>query len=170
MKILHTAVDWAKAEVFSAQFFILFGVLFILGTIGFWQLGKTEVAKAFVIPTLVAGILLLMVGFGIFFANKGRVKSFESEYQRDPSAFVQSEITRTEKVMKEYQNIVFRVIPLIVTVAALLIMFLDKPMWRAIGITTIGLMAVVLCIDSNAKARIEAYNQALVSIEKEPNN
>ncbi|MEL6132424.1 MAG: hypothetical protein AAFR59_03565 [Bacteroidota bacterium] len=70
MKILHIAIDWVKAEVLSAQFFILFGVLFALATIGFWQLGKTEVAKAFIFPMLVAGILLWIVGFGLFFTNQ----------------------------------------------------------------------------------------------------
>ena len=45
MEILKLAIEWAKAEVFSSRFFIAFGVLFISASIGFWQLGKTELAK-----------------------------------------------------------------------------------------------------------------------------
>ena len=69
MDILKIATEWARAEVFSSKFFIFFGILFVLGTIGFWQLGKTETAKAFIYPTLVSGILLLAVGIGILYAN-----------------------------------------------------------------------------------------------------
>lgn len=166
MDILKTALDWAKAEVFSSQFFILFGVLFILATVGFWQLGKTEVAKAYIIPTLVAGSLLLVIGFGLVFSNKSRINNFPTAYQDDVTAFVKSEIDRTEKTMKEYQNIVFKIIPLIIVVAAFLIIFMKQPIWRAIGTTTIAMMVVIIFVDSNAYARIESYNQQLVTIDK----
>jgi len=166
MEILKTAIDWAKDEVFSSQFFIFFGIAFILATVGFWQLGKTDVARAFIYPTMVAGILLLAVGLGIFVANKSRVTSFEKAYNSDASAFVKSEILRTEKSMGEYRTIVFKVIPFIIVAAALLIVFIDKPLWRAIGITTIAMMVVILLVDSNANARIQAYhNQLLLAAE-----
>lgn len=170
MEILKTATDWAKAEIFSSMFFILFGVLFVSATIGFWQLGKTEIAKAFVFPTLVAGILLLIIGVGLVFSNKSRITNFPTAYERDASAFVQSEIIRAEKTMAEYQTAVFKVIPLIIVVAALLIVFIDKPIWRAISITTIAMMVVILLIDSNANARIEAYHSQLMLVEKAVKN
>lgn len=170
MEILKAATDWAKAEVFSSQFFIFFGILFLLGSIGFWQLGKTEVAKAFVFPMLVAGILILTVGIGIFFANKSRISSFTEAYNNDAPAFVKSEIIRTEKSMKEYQTIVFKIIPLIIGIAAFLIIFIDKPIWRAISITTIAMMVVILLVDNNANARIEAYHEELVLVGKDLKN
>ena len=63
--------------------------------------------------------------------------------------------------MGEYRTIVFKIIPYIIVVAALLIVFIDKPTWRATAITTIALMIVILLVDSNANARIEAYNTQL---------
>ena len=69
--------------------------------------------------------------------------------------------------MGEFRTIVFKIIPLIIVVAALGIMLIDKPIWRAICITTIALMVVILLVDSNANARIEAYHEQLVSIEKQ---
>lgn len=166
MEILKIATDWAKDEVFSSRFFILFGVLFVLATVGFWQLGKTEVAKAYIFPTLVAGILLLTVGLGIFFTNKSRVSSFVDDYNTDASAFVKSEIVRTEKSMGEYKTIVFKVIPIIIIVCAFLIVFVDKPIWRAISTTTIAMMIVIILIDNNANARILKYHKALSFIQK----
>ena len=167
MDILKTAIEWAKAEVFSSMFFILFAVLFLLATIGFWQLGKTELAKAFIYPTLVAGILLLIIGVGLVYSNKSRIANFPTAYEDDASAFLKTEIVRADKTMAEYQTAVFKVIPFIIIVAALLFVFIDKPMWRAISITAIAMMVVILSIDTNANARIEAYKQELVSVEKQ---
>ena len=140
MEILKAATEWARAEVFSARFFILFGLLFAIAALGFWQLGKTEIAKAYVFPALVAGILLLAVGLGIFFTNKSRVTGFEIAYHDDPSAFMESEIKRTEKSMREFSLVVFRIIPFIIAGAGLLIVFVETPIWRAISIT------VILCL------------------------
>lgn len=166
MEILKAATEWAKDEVFSSRFFILFGIMFVSGAIGFWQLGKTEMARAFIIPASVAGVLLLTIGFGLLFSNKSRLSSFESAYRSDPVTFVKSEIARVEKAMNEYRTIVFKVIPFIIVVAAMLIVWGNLPLWRAIGITTIFMMVVILLIDSNANARAEVYHEKLLAIEK----
>ncbi|MCG8697910.1 MAG: hypothetical protein MI922_07635 [Bacteroidales bacterium] len=166
MDILKTATDWAKAEVFSSTFFILFGLMFVAAGIGFWQLGKTEMSKAFILPTTVAGALLLTIGLGLFFTNKTRMTEFTSAYNSNSSAFVKSEISRADKTLNEYKTIVFKVIPLIMVVSALLLIFIDKPIWRAIGITTIAMMVVILLIDSNANARHEVYKDKLVIVDK----
>jgi len=167
MEILKAATEWAKDEVFSSTFFIIAGIMFLLATLGFWQLGKTAVAKAYIYPTLVAGILILAVGLGIFFTNKSRVTSFETAYNNDATAFVKSEIVRTQQSMKEYRNIVFKIIPLIIVVAALLIIFVGKPIWRAICTTTIAMMMVILLVDNNANARLESYNDQLLEVQKQ---
>lgn len=75
MDILKTATDWAKAEVFSSTFFIIFGLMFVSASIGFWQLGKTDITKAYIFPKLLAGVLLLTIGIGLFFTNKSRIKN-----------------------------------------------------------------------------------------------
>lgn len=165
MDILKTATDWAKAELFSTPFFILFGLVFMATSIGFWQLGKTEMAKAYIIPTLVAGALLLTVGLGLFFTNKSRVTQFETAYNKDASAFVASEITRTEATLKEYNTIVFKVIPIIIIVAALSIIFINTPTWRAISITTMAMLIVILLVDGTAYARIDAYKKQLELVD-----
>ncbi|MEM7179784.1 MAG: hypothetical protein AAF518_02650 [Spirochaetota bacterium] len=166
MEIVTIATEWAKAEVFSSKFFILFGILFISASIGFWQWGKTDVAKAFIYPTLVCGILLLAVGSGILIANRARVTGFVTAYKADPAAFVKSEITRTEKSKGEFRTIVFKIIPLIITAAALLIILTNAPIWRAISITTIAMLVVILFVDSNANARIESYQNQLKVVDK----
>ncbi|MGQ1784790.1 hypothetical protein [Saccharicrinis sp. GN24d3] len=167
MDILKTAQDWAKAEMFSTTFFIIAGVLFVAASIGFWQLGKTDLARAYIIPVAVAGALLLTIGFGLFFTNKSRVTQFEKAYNQDASAFVQSELTRAESTLKEYKNIVFTAIPLIIAACALVIMFVNAPGWRASMITTMAMLIVILLIDGTAHARIDYYNKQLMSAEKQ---
>lgn len=167
MDIVKIALEWAKDEVFSSTFFILFGLLFVLASVGFWQLGKTDIAKAYIFPTLVAGILLLALGLGMFFSNKARVSNFEADYNSNPSAFVKSEISRTEKTMGEYRTMVFKVFPIVIILAAMLFMFIDKPIWRAISTTAIAMLVVILMVDNNANARIEAYHKQLKLVEQQ---
>ena len=166
MDILKTATDWAKAEMFSTSFFILFGLLFVAASIGFWQLGKTEIAKAYVIPMLVAGILVLVIGFGLFFNNNYRVSKFEKDYHKDAPAFVQSEIERVDATLKEYET-VFRVIPVLIIAAALVIIFLNTPLWRAIGVTAITMLVILMLVDGTAWDRIKDYKEQLVLVEKQ---
>ncbi|WP_299060543.1 hypothetical protein [uncultured Polaribacter sp.] len=169
MDILKTATDWAKAELFSTPFFILFGLVFMAASLGFWQLGKTEMARAYIIPILVAGVLLLTIGLGLFFTNKTRITQFETAYNKDAKVFVESEILRAESTLKEYKTIVFKAIPIIIIVAALSIMFINTPTWRAISITTMAMLIVILLVDGTAYARIDAYHKELklVNIENE---
>ncbi|MCF4102197.1 hypothetical protein L1I30_11000 [Gillisia sp. M10.2A] len=163
MELQKIATEWAKAEVFSTRFFILFAILFLIASLGFWQLGKTDLAKAYIIPTMVAGLLLLTIGLGLFYTNKSRIIQFEKAYNDDAPAFYQSEIERSESTLKEY-TIVFKVIPILIIIAALLILFINTPTWRAIGITTITMLIVILLIDGTAHARIEVYHEELKSI------
>jgi hypothetical protein len=167
MDILKAATDWAKAELFSTPFFILFGVVFMAASLGFWQLGKTEMARAYIIPTLVAGALLTIIGLGLFFTNKSRITQFETAYNSNASAFVASEIDRAEGTLKEYKNVVFTAVPIIIAVCALVLLFVNSPIWRASMITTIAMLVVILLIDGTAHARIDAYHKQLLSIEKE---
>ncbi|MEQ8517989.1 MAG: hypothetical protein RLN79_11905 [Cytophagales bacterium] len=165
MDILKSATEWAKAEVFSSSFFILFGIVFVMASIGFWQLGKTDIAKAYIIPTLVAGVLLLIIGLGLFYTNKSRISQFEMDYKKNASAFVESELVRAERTLNEYKTIVFTAIPLIITACALVLLFIKTPVWRASMITTIAMLVVILLIDGTAHARIEAYNKQLESVK-----
>ena len=160
MEILKLATEWAKAEVFSTRFFIFFAIGFLIASIGFWQLGKTDLAKAYIIPTLVAGILLLIIGSGLNYTNIQRVNQFQKDFNTDTSSFYKSEIERTESTLKEY-TVVFKVIPILIIVAALIILFLNTPTWRAISITFIAMLIVILLVDGTAHSRIEAYHNEL---------
>ncbi|QXP53651.1 hypothetical protein [Cellulophaga sp. HaHa_2_1] len=166
MELLKLATEWAKAEIFSTRFFLLFAIGFLIASVGFWQLGKTDLAKAYIIPTLVAGILLLIIGSGLNYTNIQRVRQFEKDFNTDASAFYQSEIERSEGTLKEY-TIVFKVIPILIIIAALLILFVNTPTWRAISITAIAMLTVILLVDGTAHSRIESYHKVLKLVDTE---
>lgn len=166
MELLKIATDWAKAEVFSTTFFILFGVIFMLWSAGFLFLGKTELAKAYVWPTLIAGILLVIIGAWLMWTNHQRIKQFEEAHSKNTQTFVESEQARVAATLQEYKTIVFTGIPIIIVVCALLIIFMNTPIWRASMITTIAMLVVILIIDGNAHARIQEYDSQLKPFEK----
>ena len=166
MELLKLATEWAKAEVFSTRFFILFAIGFLIASVGFWQLGKTDLAKAYIIPTLVAGTLLLIIGIGVNYTNVQRVKQFEKDFNTDKTAFYQSEIERSESTVKQF-IVVFKVVPILIIVAALLILFINTPTWRAISVTTISMLIVILLVDGNALSRIENYHKQLKLVDIE---
>ena len=81
MEIVKSATDWAKAEIVSSFFFMLFGIIYLLMSVGFWQMGSTPLMEALIIPILIVGGLLLMAGISFYFSNKSRLTSFEREYK-----------------------------------------------------------------------------------------
>ena len=79
MELLKLATIWAKSEVFSTRFFIFFAIGFDIAGFLFWRFGKTDLAKAYIYPSLVSGLLLLAIGLGLFYTNKSRIIQFKKE-------------------------------------------------------------------------------------------
>ena len=161
LHILKTAMDWAKAEIFSSMFFALFGVAFLFASASFWYLGKTETAKAFVIPLLVTGILLVILGVGLVIANQWRLSTFPTAFAADAKAFLASEITRADKTVSGYQKAVQIYLPAIIAICALALLVVKTPNWRASMIAIIAIMRVIMLVDTNASMRMEDYQKTL---------
>lgn len=164
MDILKLSTEWASAEVFSAKMVALVSLLFFVVAIGFSQFAKTPMANSFVWPLAIAGLLLVAVSGGLYYANKPRITQFEKAYQENTDKFIESEIARTAKSQKEL-SLVLKVLPAIIIVGALLVIFLQAPLGRAIGYTIIALMTVLLFVDSNTDARNTAYHKQLIILK-----
>ena len=160
MDILKLSTDWAKAELFSARIVWLFSIIVLLSAAGFAYWGKTTMARAFVIPFVVAGVLLIAVGIGLYAANKPRITQFEKGYQMDATGFVKKEIERTTKSAGDF-NLVFKILPAISIVAAVFLMLFSSPNWRAISIAVILTAVFLMAVDSNTSARNAAYREQL---------
>ena len=160
MDLLKLSTDWAKAEVFSAKMVWLVSIFVLATALGFSYWGKTIMAKAFIWPMLISGILLVAIGAGLFFTNRPRITQFEQTYREDPSAFLQQELQRTAKSQKEL-SLVFIVLPALLILAALLILFVPSPAWRGIAITLALFAVLLMAIDSNTDARNTRYHEQL---------
>ena len=161
MDIAKTATEWTRAEVLSSAFFIVFALAFLLSSLGFLQMGRTDIARAYVVPMLVAGGLLLALGGGLFVQSQVKLAGLAAAYDASASGFVASEIARAERGLNNYRVAVVYLFPAIIAACALLIPFLASPVWRAGLITTIAMLAIILVIDTNANGRLEAYRQQL---------
>ena len=106
----------------------------------------------------------MTIGLGLFYTNKSRIKQFKKAFNADAPAFYQSELERSESTLKEY-TVVFKVIPVLIILAALLILFVNTPAWRAIGITTIAMLITILLVDGTAHSRIDNYNKELKLVD-----
>ncbi len=166
MDILAIASQWAKDEIFSSKLFILAGVIFVVISIGFWYLGKTEIAKAYIIPFAVCGGLLLIIGGGLTYNNHTRLKAFPTAYSESPTEFVQAEIQRAEATIGQTERTIYRWIPILIIIASILIIFIDKPIWRAASIVSIAFLIILLTVDSNSHSRIVEYNKNLRGVLK----
>ena len=170
MNIQEAATNWAKTEAVYSMFFTFFGVMFLVISLGFWFLGKTDIAKAYIYPTLIVGSLLVLVGLGLFYSNYSRLSDFSNEFNKNSEAFVQSEINRVDKTLIGFKRTVFKIIPLIIIFCSIVIIMLDKPIYRAPVISVIAMMIIIILIDSNAIARLENYKKLLINKEETSTN
>ncbi len=137
--------------------------MFVGASLLFWASGETDMARAFVISTLVAGVLMLILGGGLFYGTWKSSASFAPAFAEDAAGFVASEIERVDRIMVQHRTAVFKVIPLMIAASALLIFFMHELGWRAALITAIVFLGLIMLIGSNANARLEVYRTALVS-------
>ena len=163
MDILKTSTDWARAELLSNSLFALFGAMFLVASLLFWSRGETDMARAFVLPMFVAGVLMLILGGGLFYGTLKGLAGLATAFAEDAAGFVAAEIERVDRTVAQYDTAVFKVMPLMIAGAAMLIVFVHSPGWRAAFITAIVFLGLIMLIDSNANARLEAYKTSLVS-------
>ena len=161
MDIVKTATDWTSAEMRSSGFFVL-------ASIGFSQMGRTDVARAYVVPMPLAGGLLAILGVGLFLSNEARLATVPAAYATDETGLLAAEIAHVEKVANDDRIAVFRVFPVIAALCALLIPFVDTPLLRASLITAVAMLTVILVVDTNADARLQAYAAQLALAQGRP--
>jgi ABC-2 type transport system permease protein len=165
MDVIKFSIDWVKAELFSAKIIWLFSVIVLLSAAGFAYWWKTTTARAFIIPLVVSGVMLASAGVGLYVANKPRLTKFPKEYQLNANEFIKREIERTSKSREDFV-LVFKILPSIIIVSAVILMIFPSANWRATTITIILTAAFLMAIDSNTAARNAAYRLQLLNHAK----
>lgn len=164
MDILNYSTAWAKAEVFSAKVIWLFSFLVLVTAISLLYWGKTIMSQAFVIPLVVAGVFLLTVGLGLYVANKPRITQFEIESLTDAGGLLYREIARTTKSEAQFK-IVFKVLPSIAALSAMILFFPVSPTWKATSIVLVFTCIFLLMVDRKTAARNTQYRNQLLNLK-----
>ena len=166
MEIINYSVQWARAEVFSAQMVFLLGLVTLLVSLGFYVFGETPIARAYILPMLLSGLFLVAAAGGLYYANKPRVEHFSEQYEQNAKQFVQSELERTAKSDHDLHLMVYRVLPAIVIACAVAVFFVTGAYGRAWLVSLMILGSVMMAIDSNTHRRTADYRQQLIQYEQ----
>ena len=87
-------------------------------------------------------------------------------HKEDAAVFLQMEIARANKTIKEFELVVLTIIPAIIAVLSLVFIFFENPNARAISMSVMAMMIVILLIDTGAYTRMKAYKDQLTIIQK----
>ena len=154
MDLLKISLEWAKDEVFSARFFILFGFFFVCASFGFWQLESRSSQRHLSTPFYLWFFTYDYWHWANLF-QYSTFKFFEKAYDADLQAFTATEIERVDKTMAEFELIVFKVIPYIIIFCALIFVLFDQSLSRAICLSIIGMMVVIMLVDAHSYMRLK---------------
>ena len=122
-------------------------------------------ARAYIVPLLVTGLLLVTLGIGLILPNYLRLSSFPDAFETDEGIFIADELARVDKTMKGYNNALFVIFPAIIIGCAFILMIMRTPIWQASAISIITMIAFLFVIDSNANARLGAYKAELIQAQ-----
>ena len=76
------------------------------------------------------------------------------------------EIARADKTIKEFELVVLKIIPGIIAVLCLVFIFFTKFNARAISMSVMAMMIVILLIDTGAYTRMKEYKDQLTIIQQ----
>ena len=120
MEFIQHTLNWVKGELFEGKIIAIVSFAILLASFLFWTFGTTPNAKAIVIPLLVVGISAASVGVPMGFSNQKRLVEFKSNYEENPTAFIQSEKERVENCQYMYTTALVATVVFILVALGLL--------------------------------------------------
>ncbi|MCC5945331.1 MAG: hypothetical protein JJT94_10370 [Bernardetiaceae bacterium] len=161
MNILEHSIAWAKGEQFEGMCIAIGGLATIVLTFLFWKYGTTPNAKSLVLPSLVLGVLFILMGIAMINSNGKRPVAFQQAYESDSVQFLLDEKKRVEEFQILYPislgvSAVFFLITLIGFV------WTRNPTIHAIGIALSVFGWALIVIDYFSKERAAIYYEQIL--------
>jgi len=156
MEFLQHTLNWVKGELFEGKIIAIVSFAILLSSFVFWKFGITPNAKAIVIPLLVVGIIAASVGVPMVFSNQKRLVAFQSNYEENPTAFIQSEKERVEDFQYMYKTALIATVVFLV-VALCLLWFTKSQYLHALAIALMLFGLSLQMIDYFSKERAKVY-------------
>ena len=113
-------------------------------------------AHAYIIPLLVTGLLLMILGSGLVVPNYFRLSNLPDTFQANATIFIANELACVDK-----NNARFVIFQTIIIVCIVILMIMRTTIWQDSAISVISMLAILLFVYSNANARFGTYKAGL---------
>jgi len=166
MEFINHTLNWCRGEIFEGKMSFLFGAVVFLTSLAYLKWASTPYAKNIFWPLLIVAILAMGVGIYLLTTNQKRTENFPSEFEQNPTEFIQAEKERTADFIKWYpitQKILFGLM-----IAGMLCMLLSKvALVRSIGIGLMLLSIYGFVLDHFSEERARTYHSHVLNYLKE---
>ncbi|TDQ25753.1 hypothetical protein [Tenacibaculum caenipelagi] len=158
--MIKQTLNWYEGEIFEAKFILAFGIAIVIIAFLFRYFGNTPYAKALLIPLLVAGLIISLIGSLMLMSNQRKMETVEQNFMNDNEQFAKSEKQRVEDFQYLYP------LSLGISVVCFFLTFIflafTKNMYlhaSAIAIALFGLTFII--IDYFSKERANIYYEQI---------
>ena len=117
--------------------------------------------RGFAIPTILIGIIQMVVGSTVYFRTNNQVTQLETLYQQDQASFAKAETPRMNTVMKNF--LLYKKVEVAFVVIGLLLIFVApaKEFWLGVGVGMLLQGALMLAADIFAERRGKEYIRSI---------
>ncbi len=142
------------------NFLILGGVLIAIVIIAHFAFPSTTLAIWFKRSLIACGILIALGGWSYGNFNNKVSEKGKAHYSQNSTEFVQTELVRMEKVVKQfpYYQITFATL---IVIALLVVLFVPSPQAKGLAFAVILLMAGCLIVEQISHSSIMEYAESL---------
>lgn len=165
MEFINHTLNWCKGEIFEGKMSLLFGVVVLLTSLAYLKWASTPYAKNIIWPLLIVAIFAMSAGIYLLTTNQKRVETFPTEFEQNPTEFVQAEKERTADFIKWYpitQKILFGLM-----IAGMLCLLISKVVLiRSIGIGLMLLSFYGFVLDHFSEERGNTYQSHILNYLK----
>jgi drug/metabolite transporter (DMT)-like permease len=158
-----------NAEKAESLLFLGIGVAGIILAVVFWFVFKSPVYQGAVLPLLLIGLLLVVVGFTVYKrCDADRIRNVYA-YDMNPAELKEKEIPRMEVVMKNF--ILYRYTEIALALIGLFLLFYFRnqaaqQFWSGLGMGLFCMALLALGADYFAEKRGHIYMKGLTEFVK----
>jgi drug/metabolite transporter (DMT)-like permease len=166
---MFTKADIEKYFIGEKQeslLFLFIGIAGIIASIVFFFFLKTSFYKGAVIPLILIGLLLAVIGYSVYKRSDSDRQRNVYAYDMNPSELKEKELPRMKTVMKNF--IIYRYVEIFLFLvgAGLYIYFIKdftNDFWRGFGLALAVMAFLALAADFFAEKRGKVYTKGIES-------
>lgn len=163
MDAIHEEMTrYFAAEKWESLLFVLVGVLAIGASGWMWMTGAA--LRGIGYPLVLVGLIQIAVGAGVFLRTDKQVAALSDQVGRAPAEFRAAEVSRMEKVQRNFQ--IYKAVELGLLLAGMALSYLARrrELWYGMAVGLILQSSVMMVLDLLAEHRGERYLNAVRSV------